>query len=156
MMNDSVWSTPVFGLSYALAYDALGRCVKRTLNAGDIPGATTYYIYDGEKPIAEFSGTGNPLVAYNIYGKGIDEILERVCLTGGQWKAYCFQQDYQGSVTHLTDASTGPTSGNMLELYRYDAFGAPSIWGHLSRTSLSSPGAPGATGSCSLDASSRL
>src|SRR5207237_4128583 len=34
--------------SYQLAYDALGRCVKRTLT-----GVTTYYIYDGVKPIVE-------------------------------------------------------------------------------------------------------
>ena len=114
-----------FGFSYQLAYDALGRCVKRTVS-GAGPSVATYYIYDGEKPILEFDNTsGHALVAYNIYGKGIDEILERVYLTGGQWKVYCFQQDYEGSVTHLTD----PTTGNMLELYRYDAFGAPSIWG---------------------------
>ena len=30
--------------NYFLYYDALGRCVKRTLN-----GATTYYIYDEER-----------------------------------------------------------------------------------------------------------
>src|SRR5438270_8509791 len=35
---------------YNLSYDALGRCVKRTLN-----GVTTYYIYDGEKPILEYN-----------------------------------------------------------------------------------------------------
>ena len=50
--------------NYALAYDALGRCVKRTLN-----GATTYYIYDGEKPIQEIG----PAWASTIYGIGIDE-----------------------------------------------------------------------------------
>jgi YD repeat-containing protein len=33
--------------TYDLAYDALGRCVKRTLTGV----GTTYYIYDGEKPI---------------------------------------------------------------------------------------------------------
>jgi YD repeat-containing protein len=39
--------------TYDLAYDALGRCVKRTLN-----GVTTFYIYDGEKPILEIPSTG--------------------------------------------------------------------------------------------------
>src|SRR5438105_425211 len=34
--------------NYQLAYDALGRCVNRTLN-----GVTTYYIYDGEKPMVD-------------------------------------------------------------------------------------------------------
>jgi hypothetical protein len=34
--------------TYDLSYDALGRCVKRTLN-----NVTTYYVYDGEKPVLE-------------------------------------------------------------------------------------------------------
>ena len=54
--------------NYALAYDALGRCVKRTLN-----NATTYYIYDGEKPIQEIG----PAWASTIYGIGVDEPVIR-------------------------------------------------------------------------------
>jgi hypothetical protein len=38
---------------YQLVYDALGRCVKRSLN-----GLTTYYVYDGEKPILEYAAGG--------------------------------------------------------------------------------------------------
>ena len=56
---------------YNLYYDALGRCVKRALN-----GTTTYYIYDGEKPIVEYNSSGT-IIARNVYGKGIDEILMR-------------------------------------------------------------------------------
>jgi RHS repeat-associated protein len=37
---------------------------------------------------------------------------------------YYYQQDHEGSVTHLTDGS-----GNVIETYRYDAFGAPTING---------------------------
>ena len=33
---------------YDLAYDALGRCVKRVVN-----GVIKYYIYDGERPILD-------------------------------------------------------------------------------------------------------
>jgi RHS repeat-associated protein len=101
------------GNIYDLKYDALGRCVKRTLN-----GVTTYYFYDGEKPILEYDANGT-LVGYNRYGKGIDEILQRIALG----TAYFFQQDHQGSVTHLTS-----TTGAILEYYRYDVFGAPSIY----------------------------
>ena len=36
---------------------------------------------------------------------------------------YFPQQNHEGSVTLLTD-----TSGNVLERYRYDAFGAPTIY----------------------------
>src|SRR5262249_19785051 len=57
--------------SYTLGYDALGRCVKRTIGTN-----TTYYVYDGEKPIMEYSPTG-ALVGKNVYGRGIDEILMR-------------------------------------------------------------------------------
>jgi RHS repeat-associated protein len=100
------------GNNYFLAYDALGRCVKRTLN-----GVTTYYIYDGEKPIVEYN-SGGALVGRNVYGKGIDEILHRAY--GAQ--SYYFQQDRNGNVTQLTDIS-----GAIVEQYRYDAFGALTI-----------------------------
>ena len=46
--------------------------MKRGLN-----GATTYYIYDGEKPILEYRSTDLSNPAKNVYGKGIDEILMR-------------------------------------------------------------------------------
>ena len=104
--------------TYTLTYDALGRCVKRTLN-----GTDTYYVYDGEKPILEYNTNGTR-VGFNLYGKGIDEILERGANgTDNAWHWYFFQQDHEGSVTHLTDGS-----GNIIERYRYDAFGAPSIY----------------------------
>ena len=40
------------GLTFDVAYDALGRCVRRTVN-----GDSTYFIYDGDKPILEFRST---------------------------------------------------------------------------------------------------
>jgi RHS repeat-associated protein len=101
--------------TYNLYYDALGRCVKRTLN-----GVTTVYIYDGEKPILEYSGTN---VARNVYGKGIDEILMRseTGINGGN--PFYYQQDHEGNVTHLVNGS-----GNVIESYRYDAYGAPTFY----------------------------
>gem|GEM_PF-3126379 len=131
--------------NYLLYYDALGRCVKRTLN-----GLTTYYIYDGEKPILEYRSTDLSNPAKNLYGKGIDEpsewghremdgqaregsgrderertsqILMRYNPTLTQNKTFYYQQDHEGSVTHLLN-----TSGNVLESYKYDAFGAPVIY----------------------------
>ncbi len=104
--------------NYSLYYDALGRCVKRVVN-----GAITYYIYDGEKPILEYRSTdlGNP--AKNVYGKGIDEILMRFDPTLTQNKTFYYQQDHEGSVTHLLS-----TSGDVIEKYKYDAFGLPFIY----------------------------
>jgi RHS repeat-associated protein len=104
------------GNSYQLVYDGLGRCVKRTLN-----GVTTYYQYDGDRPIYEYKTDGST-AGWNVYGKGIDEILLRadyVAVPGGQ--GYFFQQDSQGNVTHLTSFE-----GTTIESYRYDAFGAPT------------------------------
>jgi RHS repeat-associated protein len=102
--------------AYTLAYDALGRCVKRTVN--NI--TTTYYVYDGEKPILEYSSTG-AVVGRNLYGKAIDEILMRTDPTVNSGQPFYYQQDHEGSVTHLTNAS-----GVVIESYRYDAFGAPT------------------------------
>src|SRR4029077_6112273 len=103
---------------YSLAYDALGRCVKRDLN-----GVATYYIYDGEKPILEYNANGG-LVGFNLYGKGIDKILKRAPNgADNQWHWYYLQQDHEGSVTHLTDST-----GAIIERYRYDAFGAPTFF----------------------------
>ena len=87
--------------------DALGRCVKRTLNAN-----TTFYYYDGEKPISETGFT----VATNIYGLGIDEIVVRFESSN----VYYFYQDHQGSITHVRN------NNGFVEQYRYDAFGAPT------------------------------
>ncbi len=102
--------------NYQLYYDALGRCVKRVLNS-----VTTYYIYDGEKPILEYNSAGT-LIAKNLYGKGIDEILYRLDLSVTPNRTLYYQDDHEGSVTYLTDAT-----GAVLETYKYDVFGAPSI-----------------------------
>jgi YD repeat-containing protein len=61
--------------SYQLAYDALGQCVKRTLN-----NVATYYVYDGEKPLLEYNSAGT-IVGRNVYGKAIDEIVMRTDTT---------------------------------------------------------------------------
>jgi hypothetical protein len=115
--------------------------VKRRLNDD-----TTFCIYDGErsarersdiddqaregsgrnerermsqKPILEIASTGD-LAGWNIYGKGIGEILMRAY---GAIPTYYFQHDRNGNVTHLTKGS-----GTIVEKYKYDAFGVVKIY----------------------------
>jgi RHS repeat-associated protein len=104
--------------TYNLSYDALGRCVKRSLNS-----AITYYIYDGEKPILEYRSTDLSNPARNVYGKGVDEILMRYDPSFTPALTCYYQQNHEGSVTHLLS-----TGGNVIESYKYDAFGAPAIY----------------------------
>ena len=92
---------------YYLSYDALGRCVKRILNS-----QATYYVYDGEKPILEYRSNDLSHPAKNLYGKGIDEILMRTDSMANGGAAFYYQQDHEGSVTHLTNSS-----GNIVERY---------------------------------------
>jgi len=59
-----------------------------------------------------------------VYGKAIDEIIERGATgSDGIWLWYFYQQDHEGSVTHVTTAS-----GAVIEKYKYDAFGTPTIY----------------------------
>ena len=117
-------SDTVLGKTYNLLYDALGRCVKRDLNGT----TTTYYIYAGEKPIVEYNSSGT-IIARTVYGKGIDEILMRkeTGINDGNW--FYYADDHEGSVTHLLDGRSTPSSqtGNVLEKYAYDAFGVPTF-----------------------------
>jgi RHS repeat-associated protein len=132
--------------TYDLAYDALGRCVTRTVHTEEDdplrptptprpdptpyprPGdATKYYFYDGERPIVEYTLRG--LAGYNLYGKGVDEILMRYDPTLTQEpKTFYYQQDHEGSVTFLTYLPPQGVSP-ILEYYRYDVFGKPTIYG---------------------------
>jgi RHS repeat-associated protein len=109
------------GNNYYLYYDALGRCVKRTLN-----GTTTFYICDGEKPIVEYNSSGT-IIARNVYGKGIDEILTRTETGVNNGYAMYYAQDHEGTVTHLLDGRSTPSNqtGNVIESYTYDVYGAP-------------------------------
>ena len=108
------------GNTYQLAYDALGRCVSRTVNSG-VQITTIYYFYDGEKPIQEIGPTF-ALWASTVYGIGIDEPVIRFTPA----VVYYFNQDHEGSVTHVTYSDTHGNSG-LIEQYRYDAFGTPTI-----------------------------
>ncbi len=119
-INDERLESAMTGsTTYSMVYDALGRCMKRSISNG----ATTYYIYDGEKRILEYD-SGWTSVGINLFGKEVDELLERIAIgSDSNWWAYFPQQNHEGSVTLLTDST-----GSAIERYRYDAFGAPTIY----------------------------
>lgn len=100
------------GHSAQFLYDAVGRCVRRTID-----GTTTVLTYDQWTPIVEWSSTGN-LVATNIYGLGDDEILYR---SAGSTQLY-YKSDPMGNVRFVLKAD-----GTVAEKYTYDAFGQPTI-----------------------------
>jgi RHS repeat-associated protein len=100
------------------AYDALRRLVRRGVN-----GATNRYeIYDGERSILEYNING-AIVGRNVYGKGIDEILMRTATGANGGQPFYYQQNHEGSVTQLTNAT-----GAVIEKYSYDVFGAVSYY----------------------------
>ena len=70
-INDERLTKASNGSTYTLLYDALDRCVTRTLN-GPI-----YYIYDGEKPILSTPQTATALVL-TCMGKGSMKFLSAV------------------------------------------------------------------------------
>jgi RHS repeat-associated protein len=96
-------------------YDGLGRCVKRTFN-----GASTVFVFDGWKPIAEwYESYPSSLLAWNLYGPGADEILLR---QQGKIGYLRFHSDRHGNVAFILDENA-----EILEKYKYDAFGRPTV-----------------------------
>lgn len=98
------------GTSTSYTYDALGRRLSATSG-----GATASYVYDGANMRLEYSGSA---LSASYVGTGApDQTLEMV--RGGT--PYYYLDDFQGSVTALTDAS-----GAVKASYGYDAFGVPT------------------------------
>jgi RHS repeat-associated protein len=93
-------------------YDAMNRCVKRVVNA-----ATTFFHYDGWNLIEERNAAGVLLQRY-VHGVMTDELLKKVSSANTVY----YHQDALGSVTHLTSET-----GNVVEKYAYDVFGAATI-----------------------------
>jgi len=101
----------------AFGYDGLNRCVVRTIN-----GVTTHDYYDGWNLIEERDASGNLQASY-IQGADMDEEICRTTWSGGTATRLYYEGDALNSVQRLTD-----TGGNIVEQYRYDAFGLPSVY----------------------------
>lgn len=93
-------------------YDALSRRVEKIVS-----GVTTRFIYDEDRVIEE--RLGGAVEAEYVYGSWIDEVLTMD--RGGA--TYYYHTNALGSIVALTDAG-----GNIVEHYRYDAYGQPEIY----------------------------
>lgn len=102
-------------------YDALGRRVSETRS-----GKTTYFYYDGDRVVAEYEKSGSTSVPRRYFVDGPMYVDEHLLLherdASGAEADFYFVQDPMYSVSALTDAN-----GNVVEIYRYDAFGGLSF-----------------------------
>jgi RHS repeat-associated protein len=104
-----------------LTYDPLGRLYQVTSG-----GATTRFLYDGDRLIAEYSTTGTVQHRY-VHGAGVDEPLVwyEGATVSSTTRRY-LHANHQGSIVATTNAA-----GAKLDRGTYDAYGvtnAPSIW----------------------------
>ena len=106
-------------------YDAYGRVVGRTLNPGQAGEVSQFFVYDNDRIVQELDGNGILVAAWD-YGVYIDELLAMHRDTNGDGvldTTYYYLQDDLYNVIGLTDAS-----GNVLERYAYEDYGAPSFY----------------------------
>ncbi len=103
-------------VSATLSYDPLGR-----LRSYTVSGATTDFLYDGDRLVAEY--VAGAVVRRYVHGPGIDEPLvwyETSTLTDRRWRI----SDRQGSIIAAANAS-GALVGSV---YRYGPNGEPDTW----------------------------
>jgi len=99
-------------LAEAYAYDALGRRAHTVSR-----GSTNWYVYDGPHVIAETDDSGVLRKSY-VWGPGIDNLLAFTEYTNGETNTYFCLTDHIGTVHALANES-----GEIVESYRYDAWG---------------------------------
>jgi RHS repeat-associated protein len=111
--QNRISSATVNGVTTEFTYDSRNRVVRRTSGNG-----TLNLTYSGWHLIEERDATGALEQVY-VHGAGIDEIVVKITPSG---PAY-YHHDGLGSTVALTGAT-----GQLLESYRYDAFGAVSVF----------------------------
>jgi len=99
-------------------YDAAGR----RLWVWDGTAGTNWFVYDGNQVVADLNSTGGLVRSY-VWGTGIDSLLS-MTVYGGTTNTYYALKDHLGSVLALTDGA-----GNIVESYRYDAWGRTTVYG---------------------------
>ncbi len=97
-----------------LSYDPLGRLYQVTTTA---PAATTRFVYDGDRLIAEYSGS--TLLRRYVHGAGVDEPLlwYETNAVSASARRY-LHADHRGSIVAVSNAS-----GVKQQVRAYDAYG---------------------------------
>ena len=115
-------------------YDASGRRIRKVITNGGIDndptlnGTTTFY-YDGWRVVEE-RDVSDDLIQQYVYGIYIDEVLlmdrdldaDNSAVGVGDQRLF-YQQNTLYSFFALTD-----TTGNIVEGYKYDAYGRPTVY----------------------------
>ena len=96
-----------------LSYDPLGR-----LRQVSGPSGTTRFLYDGDRLVMEYDGSGTVLRSY-VHGPGPDEPLAWYEASAG-WAIRYLHANHQGSIVALADAN-----GNPVAINSYDEYGIP-------------------------------
>jgi RHS repeat-associated protein len=118
--NRLIQATAATG-SVTFAYDGRNRCVKRTtltLEGGSSVWLVWGHAQSGQWGLLEERDSRGDLAARYVHGERIDEILRR---EGPEGTVY-YHHDALGSTIALTDGS-----GALVEQYRYDVYGLPTI-----------------------------
>jgi RHS repeat-associated protein len=100
--------------SMTLGYDPLGRL--RTTTASS---ATTEFLYDGDRMVAEYNQSGGALLRRYVHGPGVDEPIVWYEGSGLTDRRYLVT-DHLGSVIAENGSST--------MLYSYGPYGEPNAW----------------------------
>src|SRR5580658_10906039 len=113
--------------SFSAAYDGNGLRAWKTETVNSVPG-TTYYIYDGDKPIVEetYSGSTATISAVNVWGA--DGWRARYYPVGSP-NFYSFTFDPQGNVIEKQQAINTTIPAYTITSYEaYGKFGANLLY----------------------------
>ena len=111
--NNRLLSVANGSASVTSTYDTRNRVTSRTIS-----GTTTLFLWDDWDLIEERNLLGDQIRRY-VHGAEVDEILIMVDAAGAKYHHH----DALGSVTALTNSS-----GALIESYKYDVFGAATIF----------------------------
>jgi RHS repeat-associated protein len=104
------------------SYDVFNRRVRKVVRPGRPAEETTVFLYDRWRTIEERDGGGRPLRQY-VYGSYLDELLVADELgPEGRLRRLFYHQNALFSTFALTDEH-----GDVVEGYRYDPYGRPTV-----------------------------